>query len=209
VAPTITSTPGTVVTEKIAYSYNPAASESANWACSGMPSGMTVNPITGAIYWSYSIYGDYPLTLYANNSGGSDNQTWNLHVDTESIKATITSSPITTGVVGGRYVYGVSTSLPVTSYYVTGNATGMTVSSNGIVTWVPLHNGTYSVHLLVANTAGYDYQNYTVTVYDAASTNNTVPIDPGAVIPDDQTGALISMCVVGILILGVVRFAFG
>lgn len=82
----------------------------------------------------------------------------------------ITSQPITDGLVGEQYTYQVTTNEPNTAYGVDG-PTGMTISTQGEITWNPSSTGTYDVTVQAtnqSNTSDNTTQSYTLTIRDPA-----------------------------------------
>lgn len=79
--PEITSTPQSLnATVGTSYSYQPTGTNNPTWTCTGRPNGMTIDEITGALTWLNPVAGDYPLTLVATNSAGTDSQSFTLNV---------------------------------------------------------------------------------------------------------------------------------
>lgn len=69
-APTIGGTPpnGTV---GVAYSFTPSATGSPTFSATGLPSGLVINPATGAITGTPTAAGSYNVSITATNGGGT------------------------------------------------------------------------------------------------------------------------------------------
>jgi hypothetical protein len=90
---------------------------------------------------------------------------------------TITSTPVTTGVVGQAYSYQAAAtgSAPITWSLVTGPS-GMTIgSATGLVSWTPTAAGSFPVTIQATNSAGSNQQSYTLTVSAATNTGLKSP----------------------------------
>ncbi|MCZ7574505.1 MAG: S8 family serine peptidase [Ardenticatenaceae bacterium] len=88
---------------------------------------------------------------------------------------TITSTPVTTGIVGQPYSYQAvaSGTEPITWSLVTGPA-GMTIDAGtGLVSWTPTASGSFPVQIQASNAVGADAQSYTITVSNPDTVNIT------------------------------------
>lgn len=83
----------------------------------------------------------------------------------------ITSTPDTATTVNSDYEYQVTTDAANTSYNLTANPSGMTVTTDGLVEWTPSSTGTYDVTVQAtneSNTSDMNSQSYDLTVNDPA-----------------------------------------
>lgn len=131
-------------------------------------SGIALDPATGAVWM---------LLEYASTSNRWG--TWFSAVSYGSggVGPTITSTPATTATAGAAYAYdgdgrvAASGTAPITFSLVSGPA-GMSVASDGLVTWTPTGAQTGLQHVVVgaANTFGSTTQAFDVTVAAGAAT---------------------------------------
>jgi len=81
--PSITSVPVTEGTVGQAYAYDVDATgfPAPTFALLTYPAGMTIDPATGVIDWTPSAAGDFSVTVEAQNTAGTDSQSFNIHVE--------------------------------------------------------------------------------------------------------------------------------
>jgi hypothetical protein len=81
--PIITTTPVTEGTVGQPYSYDVDATgvPTPTYALITYPAGMTINTATGLIEWTPSATGDYGVTVEAQNTAGTDSQSFSIHVE--------------------------------------------------------------------------------------------------------------------------------
>lgn len=91
-----------------------------------------------------------------------------------AVTPTITSSPITSAVVGSEYRYNVVASTTVITWSLPTAPTGMQIddltSTTALVTWTPTTAGTFAVVIEAENADGATRQTYTITVIAATRT---------------------------------------
>src|SRR6185295_6318632 len=99
--PTITSTAVTTATAGSSYSYdvNASGSPTPTYSLTTFPTGMSINTTTGAIAWTPSTGGSFPVTVKAAN-GVSPDATQSFSITVSSTAPAITSTPGTTAVAG-------------------------------------------------------------------------------------------------------------
>ena len=78
--PAITSSPSIHAVMGTSYTYQLNGTNNPTWSCSGLPTGMTINGITGALTWLNPVAGNYSLVITATNSAGTDTQSFVLNV---------------------------------------------------------------------------------------------------------------------------------
>jgi hypothetical protein len=102
---------------------------------------------------------------------------------------TITSTPVTSGVLNGAYTYQVlSTGNPQATYSLTAAPAGMSINAaTGRISWTPSAVGSYSVTVQASNADGQTSQTYSIKV--------TLPIPPA---PTGVTGTALSSTTVGL-----------
>ncbi|TAK09640.1 MAG: HYR domain-containing protein [Candidatus Manganitrophaceae bacterium] len=155
-APTITSTPVTTGSVNQVYSYQATATGTTpiTWSLVSGPSGMAIGSSTGLVTWTPSATGSFPVQIRAANSVGSADQSYTINVTATA--PTITSTPVTTGVVGQAYSYQAAATgtTPITWSLISGPS-GMTIgSTTGLVSWSPSAAGSFPVTVRATNIAG-------------------------------------------------------
>lgn len=91
-----------------------------------------------------------------------------------AVTPTITSSPVTSAVVGSEYRYNVVASTNVLTWTLPTAPSGMVIddltSTTALVTWTPTTAGAFAVVIEAANADGATRQTYTITVIAATRT---------------------------------------
>ncbi len=108
----------------------------------------------------YDVALDLPQITAHFNSGSGQN-----YCDAEQAPI-ITSTPITTAVVGQSYIYDVDAAgSPSPTYALLTAPSGMTIDNvTGVISWTPTSTGPNAVEVEASNTEGSDTQAFTVTV---------------------------------------------
>ena len=163
--PTFTSSPITMATVGVAYSYTAVAAgdPSPTFTLTTAPTGMIIDEFTGEVNWTPTDATDANVTIQAVNSAGTADQSFSIIV-TEV--PTITSTPITTGTVNTLYEYTVlATGDPSPTFTLTTAPTGMTINDvSGLISWTPQDPGVYDVTVEAVNSAGTADQSFAVVV---------------------------------------------
>ena len=175
-APSIISTPVTGVTAGQTYTYDVNAIGNPTPAYSFSvtpPQGMTINSSTGVINWTPVAAGDYSVKVQASNGIGSPAEQ-SFTVTVAGIPPAITSTAVTSVVVGQAYTYDVeATGTPAPAYSFSGTPPeGMTInSSTGVINWTPVAVGSYPVTVQASNGTGSPAtQNFEITVNNVPPT---------------------------------------
>ncbi|MEW6413301.1 MAG: putative Ig domain-containing protein [Candidatus Zixiibacteriota bacterium] len=160
-APSFTSTPITIGTYGVAYSYDADADgiPAPTFALTTAPAGMTIDAATGLVAWTPDDVGDFGVVIEASNAFGTDVQSFSIAV--AGIAPVITTTPTTTGVVGELYYYDAdATGYPAPTWSGDGNIDPVT----GEVSFTPTEPGDYILSITATNAYGSDTQGWTVTV---------------------------------------------
>ena len=139
------------------------------------PAGMTVDAATGEVTWPYALPGNHDIELTASDSGGgSAVQAWRLSVGVLSPNQhapIITSTPVTTTLAGGAWLYPVVASDPdgdvLTTTLVAGPPGMSADPTTGRVTWGPAASdlGSHPVTVRVSDgLGGAAQQSFTLSV---------------------------------------------
>jgi hypothetical protein len=80
--PAITSSPvmQAIVGQAYAYDVEASGSPAPTFSLSASPSGMAIDATSGLITWTPAASGDFPVTVVASNSAGSDSQSFTISV---------------------------------------------------------------------------------------------------------------------------------
>jgi len=199
-APSIISTPVTTASEGLTYNYDVDAtdvnaSDVLSYALSVAPAGMTINAATGLINWipMTDQIGDHSVTVAVSDNatpGLSDSQSYTVSVTANNIAPVITSTPSTAANDGLPYTYDVDASDfnagDILSFALTTAPAGMNIDAvTGVISWVPLGMGIYSVTVTVSDDATpslSDSQSFDIDVgtSNVAPVINSTPILSGA-----------------------------
>ena len=175
-APTITSTPVTSGTEGVLYTYTvvstDADGDTLTYALRSAPAGMTLSP-AGVISWTptFSQAGTHLVTVRITDPRSLyTDHTFTVTVIDVPQPPTITSTPSAFCLIGTTYTYQVTATdpngMPIT-YTLDAAPAGMTITSNGLISWTPSATGSYPVTVRVANANYAATQPFTVMVSTA------------------------------------------
>ena len=191
VAPVITSTtsgyyPGTVGTTFATYTIATTGLPT-SFSATGLPPGLSLNTVTGAITGTPTAAGTYTVTATATNATGSGTSVFAIAIAPPAAVPAITSTtsgsyPATVGMPFPTYTIG-ATGSP-TSYSATGLPPGLTLNAlTGAIDGTPSAAGTYVVPIAATNTAGTGTADLTITVAaaGAAPTITSAATAPGTV----------------------------
>jgi RHS repeat-associated protein len=138
------------------------------------PTGMTIDPQSGLIAWTPPSPGTVTVAIKVTDAQGAfGSQVFDLPVSPPNTPPTITSSPVTTVVVGGTYRYRLTATdaenHPLT-YRLPTRPAGMTINANiGAILWTP-SAGDVGPHAVLAQVVdpygGAAEQAFTVTVQE-------------------------------------------
>ena len=172
VAPIITSATtatGTAGTVFPAYSVI-ATGAPTSYGASGLPSGLTINTLTGKVNGTATTAGVSVVTLSATNSTGTDTQTLTITVAAAGVPPIITSAISAAGTVGTPFITYLTgaTGLP-TSYSASGLPLGLSFNSlTGAINGTPTTDGVSIVTLSATNSTGVSTATLTITIAPAA-----------------------------------------
>ena len=169
-APQFTSTPPSEAETDVALSYQATATDpdgdSVTFALRAGPSGMTLNPNSGALLWMPSLndLGQHSILLEASDGrGGKAEQSFTLLVQTnfQNRPPRFITTPVVVARVNGAYAYDADATDPdaadVLTFSLLTAPAGMTNNpASGLLTWQPSANqfGTHEVSLRVSDGRG-------------------------------------------------------
>lgn len=181
-APTITSRPVTTATIDQPYTYDvnaidPDAGDVLTYSLPVAPTGMTINSSTGLIQWTPTAaqVGSQNITVRVQDQGGlfaEQNFTVAVTAPPTNRPPIITSTSVTTGIVGQVYSYDVEATDPdagdVLTFSLPAKPDGMTIDpATGLIQWTPTtaQVGDQNVIVHVQDQGGlFAEQSFTITV---------------------------------------------
>ncbi len=201
-SPTITSTATATATEDIEYTYTPEVTDvddandgtNLSWILSNAPSGMAVSN-TGEVTWTptegVTTSGAVTLTVQdgLEDGGSPDSEVFTLAVTAVNDGPTISSTPSTSALEANEYIYQVVIVDPEDAnngtditFELTDAPTDMTVSTTGLINWIPPEGTTTSGEFtLTASDGGEDAApaatqviTITVGIYNSAPSIDSV-----------------------------------
>ena len=154
-SPTNANIPGAVGVTLVTYPIT-ATGLPTSFSATGLPPGLTLNTLTGAITGTPTAVGTYTVTIGATNGTGTGTATIVFAISAAAAAPIITSPTNPTGTVGTPIVtYPITaTGLP-TSYTATGLPPGLTLNPlTGEINGTPTTPGTYIVTITATNSTG-------------------------------------------------------
>lgn len=164
----------------LTFTVSVSAPDPVTYSLSGQPSGMTISS-TGAVSWSAPLAGTYSVTFTAKDgvTGLSGSGVYTVTIVKPT--APVVTAQSISGKVGTALSFTVvATAQDAVTYSLSGQPTGMTISTLGVVSWLTPVAGKYSV---------------TVTAKDSStglSGSGIYSITVAAAAPPAVTGASIS-----------------
>ncbi len=162
VAPVITNNPltatGVVGTPFVTYVIT-ATGLPTNYSSVGLPFGLGLDPLTGAINGTPLAAGVWPVTLTATNSFGSNSATLTITIAPMPVAPTITSpSSVLQGTVSVRFpTYTITADGLPTSFSAIGLPPGLSVNTaTGAIDGTPTAAGTSTATIAATNAIGTD-----------------------------------------------------
>ena len=150
-----------------AFSYTIVASGiTTSFSAMGLPSGLVLDPVTGAITGTPTVAGSFPITINATNTTGTTSSTLTIVIynAAPSVPA-ITSSLNATVVAGSSFNYSITASNTPTSFFVVGLPPGLSFNpDNGCISGIASNAGTFNVTIRANNNGGIGVATFTLTI---------------------------------------------
>lgn len=157
----------------LSFTVSVKAGNAVTWSLSGAPSGMSIDS-DGVVSWPDPVAGSYSVTFTATDTvtGQSGEGVYTVTIEALA-EAPVVQSATISGKSGVALSFTVSTtsSTPVT-YALAGAPSGMSIGSDGVVSWSSPVTGTYSVTVTATSTTtGLSGQGvYTVEISSSGPT---------------------------------------
>lgn len=161
------------------------------FAATGLPSSLTLDPVSGVLSGTPAAPGAFPVTVTATDVNGCPGTRSYLlrvcpvvAVSPGSLPAGTVGTGYSQTLVGsggtGPYTFAASGSLPP----------GVTLSSAGVLSGTPTRSGTFAFTVTATDVSGCSAapQSYTVRVAEASCTPPTAPLNPRIEPRDNATG---------------------
>jgi large repetitive protein len=169
------------------YSANVAATGGAppyQWSASGLPSGLLLNPGTGAISGTPSAAGPSTVSVtVTDGAGATATRVFSLTVKAPPL-VIVTSSNLGSVPLGSPAAIALAATggvQPLSWLILSGNPAGLTLGSSGTLTGLPSSVGTFNFTAQVNDSAGgKDTRQFTLTVTVAPLTLKRDPLPPGS-----------------------------
>ena len=181
--PAITSALAASGTVGSPFSYTIAASNvPAGYSAAGLPSGLSVSTVTGAISGTPTSAGTSRVTLGATNAGGTGTATLTLRV--VNPPPIVTSASSASGIVGMPFSYTITATNSPTSFSASPLPAYLSVDTvHGVVSGTPTAAGTVpSITVGAANSGGTGTASLAVSNYTAPSSAAPTSITPTSLV---------------------------
>ncbi len=168
VPPVITSAPTAAAHQGILFNYTITATGTLpiTFGATGLPAGLSVDPILGVISGIPTGFGVFNLTLYATNAATTANA--HLTLTTLTAMPGITSALATNVQQGQFFAYAILASNNPTFFSAIGLPLGVHLDpATGIISGPPVVTGVFPVTISAGNAYGADTQILTLTVASA------------------------------------------
>lgn len=177
--PQITSTPNSNAIAGLPYQYQVQATDIdgdvLSYALSVAPTGMTISA-TGLVEWlpESSHIGAHSIGIkVSDGQGGVITQAFELNVNEdmgENQLPTITSTPLNVAEVNQQYLYQVvatDSDNDELTYTLIAAPADMTISTDGLVSWLPIIETLENVVVRISDTYGYAEQSWSIDVVES------------------------------------------
>jgi hypothetical protein len=137
-----------------------------SFSASGLPAGLGLNSLTGAITGTNTTGGTFDVTIVANNSTGSATNALTIAIDNGVAPAPIISSALTaTGSLSASFNYQIAATNYPTSFFVIGLPSGLSFDpASGRIFGIPAVTGNFAVTLRALNRNGTGGANLSLTI---------------------------------------------
>ncbi len=175
VEPSIISVPSTTAILNELYEYSVVATDQdldvLTYSLVQPPLGMSIDSASGILTWTPTSLGLFEVVVQVEDgNGGEATQTFSVVVE-EPVNnpPVINSLPSTQALLGVTYQYQVNANDPESNsltYQLTESPVGMTISTEGLLEWLPDTTGVYSIQLAVSDGENEVLQGWSLNVID-------------------------------------------
>ena len=146
-----------------------------------LPPGLTLE-LDGTIKGTPSSAGTYSFAVAAWNTAGTDRRDFSIVITGTIVPPTISTSSLADGAVGIPYSQQLEAAGTAAAWSITEGSLpdGLTFLANGTVSGIPSAAGTFAFTAAVANTAGADTKEFSITI----TTDIIAPVITTASLPD-------------------------
>ena len=146
-----------------------------SFAASGLPFGLSVDPLSGTISGTPQVSGMTTASISATNSGGTGSGSVVITV-TDPPPPVLTSAGTASGVAGSGFSYTITaTNFPL-SFNATGLPAGLSVNTKtGLISGTPLASGISTATITAINNMGQDSAQLTITITNPPPPQITSP----------------------------------
>jgi len=164
--PVITSLSTAVGTIGTAFSYNITATNTpTSYGSTTLPTGLSLNTVTGAITGTPSVSGTFADTIKATNAAGTGIEVLTITINSLPGIPVITSNGAVSGIVGTSFDYSITTNVPVLSYNAVNLPAGLSINTaTGEITGVPTTIDTTKVTITATNASGTTNNILTISI---------------------------------------------
>ena len=166
--PVITSATNASGKQGFAFSYSIIATNDPAWFDAGpLPTGLSVDNASGIISGTPLVQGSFPITMDVTNAFGTNSQTLTLNL--ASGAPLITSALTKTGKQGQSFSNTINATNNPGTFSAVSLPDGLTLDPvSGIISGLPLVNGSFAVTIGVVNAFGSDSQTLTLNLATGA-----------------------------------------
>ena len=148
-----------------------AANLTTLFSASGLPAGLTLDPVTGAITGTPTTAGTYAVTLGATNSAGGIVAPLTIVISSGAAPLpTITSPLVAVGTMGSSFTYAIAATGNPTSFFAIGLPVGLSFDpTSGHIWGTPSVAGTFAVTLRATNRGGTATASLALSILDPSA----------------------------------------
>jgi hypothetical protein len=150
------------------FSYALAATGApTSFAAAGLPSGLSIDSLSGVISGTPTAFGIFVVTVSATNASGTSSAFVTIAIT--QVRPVITSSLAATDIEGMPFSYTITASNSPSAFNATGLPSGLTFNtSTGVISGTPSAFGSFNVTINAGNSGGTDSETLALTISQPA-----------------------------------------
>lgn len=143
----------------------------------GLPAGLAINTVTGAITGTPTAFGNFSVTIQATNFGGTGSANLALNVAQQQTPI-IVSPNQANGFVGIPFSYQIVATANPMSFSTSGNPLppGLSINATGLISGTPTTAGTYTPTIKATNPIGTGSKTLTIFISTPVAPTFTSPL---------------------------------